>query len=89
MLRRSADFARYRAPLHPLPPLPPQHVGPPLRVGETCLLRRPDEWFDVIVQLRGVDKDLALVLVLVQDQLERVPLNCLRRHQKCCFNAQQ
>jgi hypothetical protein len=59
-----------------LPP-PPQHVGPPLRVGEMCLLRRPNTYFDVIVQLRAIDRDLAAVRIL--DRSERVPLAWLRR----------
>jgi hypothetical protein len=77
MLRRAADFARYRAPLHPLPLLPPQHTGSPLQVGETCLLRRPNSWQDLLVELRGLDGDLALVLII--DKLEVVPLLWLRR----------
>ena len=41
------------------------------------MLRRPDAWVDCKVQLRGLDRDLALVLIA--DQLERVPLANLRR----------
>jgi hypothetical protein len=55
----------------------PQHVGSPLRVGETVLLRRESEWFDLLVELRAIDKDLALVRIV--DRLERVPLVWLRR----------
>jgi len=74
MLRRSSCFARFRAPVRPTAP---QHTGSPLQVGEQCLLRRPDAWVDCKVQLRGLDRDLALVLIA--DQLERVPLANLRR----------
>jgi hypothetical protein len=58
------------------PPVP-HHVGAPLKVGELCLLRRADQWFDLKVQLRGVDDDLAVVLV--RDRLEIVELSWLRR----------
>jgi hypothetical protein len=46
-------------------------------VGETCLLRRPDSWQDLLVQLRGLDKDVALVRIY--DHSEIVPLSWLRR----------
>jgi len=55
----------------------PQHVGSPLRVGETVLLRRADEFLDLKVELRAIDKNLALVRIV--DRLERVPLSWLRR----------
>ena len=42
-----------------------------------CLLRRPTEWFDLNVQLRGIDRDLAVVLI--SDHNERVQLTWLRR----------
>jgi hypothetical protein len=58
-------------------PPPPQHVGGPLRVGETALLRRPNSWLDLKVELRGLDGDLALVLII--DKLEVVPLRWVRR----------
>jgi len=76
MLRRSACFARYRAP-SPNRPAQPQHAGSPLQVGETCLMRRPDAWHDLLVQLRGIDGPDAVVLII--DHLEIVPLRCLRR----------
>ena len=76
MLRRSSCFSQYRPPSANRPPQP-QHVGSPLQVGETCLMRRPAAWSDSIVELRGLDRDLALVLIA--DQLERVPLANLRR----------
>jgi len=60
----------------PAPALP-QHVGAPLRCGEMVLLRRPNSWFDLKVQLRGVDDDLAVVRFM--DSIERVPLAWLRR----------
>jgi hypothetical protein len=59
------------------PPPAPQHTGAPLRVGELCLLRRPDEWFDVKVELRAIDDGLALVRI--RDRGERVQLAWLRR----------
>jgi hypothetical protein len=59
------------------PPPPPQHVGAPLRVGELVLLRRPNTWFDLKVELRATDDDLALVRII--DRTERVPLAWLRR----------
>jgi hypothetical protein len=40
-------------------------------------MRRPDSWYDLIVELRAIDSELALVLA--GDQLERIPLVCLRR----------
>jgi hypothetical protein len=43
------------------PPLPPQHAGAPLRCGKTVLMRVPGSFFDVKVELRGIDDDLALV----------------------------
>jgi hypothetical protein len=55
----------------------PLHVGSSLRVGESVLLRRPTEWLDFEVELRAIDKDLALVRIV--DHLERVPLVWLRR----------
>lgn len=42
-----------------------------------CLLRRPGSWVDLSVQLRGIDNELALVLI--QDHSERVQLAWLRR----------
>src|SRR5262245_36773761 len=59
------------------PPPPPLHTGSPLRVGETCLLRRPNQWFDVICQLRGIDREQASVRIL--DHFEIVQLLWLRR----------
>jgi hypothetical protein len=56
---------------------PPAHVGQPLQVGEQCLLRRVNDWFDVIVELRAIDRDVALVLV--RDSFEIVQLASLRR----------
>jgi hypothetical protein len=60
------------------PQPPPPHIGPPLRTGEMALLRRPGEWFDDLVQVRGIDDDVALVRV--KDHSEIVPLTWLRRH---------
>jgi hypothetical protein len=59
-----------------LPPQP-QHTGSPSTIGETALLRRPGSWLDVIVQVRGLDADMASVLI--RDRTEIVPLNWLRR----------
>jgi hypothetical protein len=56
---------------------PPQHTGSPLTVGERCLLRRPGTYFDVIVELRGIDGDTAAILI--RGELEVVPLLWLRR----------
>jgi hypothetical protein len=52
-------------------------VGAPLLVGETVLMRRPTDWVDLKVEVRAVDKDLALVRII--DHLERVPLVWLFR----------
>jgi hypothetical protein len=65
--------ARIEAP----PPNQPQHVGRPLTVGERCLLRRPGTYFDVVVQVRGIDDDVAAILI--RDRLETVQLAWLRR----------
>jgi hypothetical protein len=62
-----------------VPPPAPVHTGPPLRVGEICLLRRPGEFFDVIVQLRGIDGDQAAIRIL--DKFEVVELRWLRRYE--------
>jgi hypothetical protein len=59
------------------PPPPPQHVGAPVHTGEIVLMRRPSEWFDLRVQVRGIDRDLAVVLV--GDRFEIIPLTWLRR----------
>jgi hypothetical protein len=77
MLHRSACFARYRAPTPLTPPLPPQHTGCALTIGETVLLRRPDSWQDVLVELRGIDKQDAVIFV--RDHFEIVQLSWLRR----------
>jgi hypothetical protein len=61
------------------PPPPPLHSGPPLQVGETVLLRRPNSWADLLVELRAVDHDLALAVVRIRDRTERIPLCYLRR----------
>jgi hypothetical protein len=65
-------------PAHSIsPPQPPAHIGPPLKIGETCLLRRPGSWYDVVVQLRGIDGDLAAIRIV--DHFETVQLAYLRR----------
>ncbi len=61
----------------PLAPPAPPHVGSPLQTGEICLLRKPGTWLDLAVQLRAVDRDLALVLI--NDRTEIVQLTWLRR----------
>jgi hypothetical protein len=48
-----------------------------VHTGEIVLMRRPSEWFDLRVQVRGIDRDLAVVLV--GDRLEIIPLTWLRR----------
>ena len=68
-----------RFPRAATPPKQPQHVGSPLRVGETVLLRRPREYFDLIVELRAIDNDIALVMI--RDRSEIVELSWLRRVQ--------
>jgi len=41
------------SPVAPATKTTAKHVGAPLRVGETCLLHRPDAWHDLKVELRG------------------------------------
>jgi hypothetical protein len=69
----------HRAPVRFPAAAPPRplHIGASLRVGETVLLRRPNEWLDFKVELRAIDADLALIRI--GDELERVPLVWLRR----------
>ena len=62
-------LARYSSASPPL--------GAPLRVGELVLLRRANTWFHVEVELRGIDDDLAVILI--KGQLERGSLSWLRR----------
>jgi hypothetical protein len=40
-------------------------------------MRRPDAWHDLLVELRGLDRDLAVVRI--HDRSEIVPLIWLRR----------
>jgi hypothetical protein len=61
------------------PPPAPHHVGQPLQRGEMCLLRRPDSFFDLKVELRGIDRDLAVVFFRGLDRSETVPVAWLRR----------
>jgi hypothetical protein len=79
MHRAGARFPIHQRAFHyrQSPPALPKHVGQPLTINEQCLLRRPNEWFDMKVQLRAIDDDVALVLC--RDQLERVQLSWLRR----------
>jgi hypothetical protein len=63
----------------PAPPPAPQHTGSPLTVGEKCLLRRPHDYFDVVVELRAIDRDVAVVHFSGLDRSEVVPLTSLRR----------
>jgi hypothetical protein len=70
---------RVLAPYPPHAPPPPQPTGPPLRVGELCLLRRPDSRSDLVVELRAVDDDVALVHFRGLDRTEIVQLSWLRR----------
>jgi len=62
-----------------IPETQPRHVGAPLRVGELVLLRRPDTSFDLKVELRAIDRHMALVHFAGLDTTERVPLAWLRR----------
>jgi hypothetical protein len=74
MLR--APLVARRFPASPPPP-PPQHVGAPLQVGQTVLLRRPNEWLDFKVELRGIEGYTAVVFA--EDRFEIVRLDWLRR----------
>jgi hypothetical protein len=55
----------------------PTHTGPPLSTGEPALLRRPGAWYDIKVTVRGIDHDLAAIIII--DQFDVVPLAWLRR----------
>jgi hypothetical protein len=59
------------------PPTAPAHVGEALRVGETALMRTPGTWFDVRVQVPGIDGHWAAVLIKNSSQVVR--LSWLRR----------
>jgi hypothetical protein len=72
-MNRVLERARSSSPALPQP----QHVGSPLQTGETALMRTAGSFFDVKVQVRGVDGDLAVVLI--RDTLRVVELSWLRR----------
>jgi hypothetical protein len=57
--KASEKMHRAFAHTRPSPPPAPMHAGQPLQIGETCLLRRPDSWSDLIVGLRAIDDDVA------------------------------
>jgi hypothetical protein len=64
------------------PPPQPMHTGSALTVGETCLLRRPTDFYDSIVELRAIDRDRRggdVALILIRDRFETVELSWLRR----------
>lgn len=62
-MNRALD-ARFNASPPALPSPAPLHTGAPLQIGETVLLRRPNSFFDLLVELRAIDDDIALERII-------------------------